>query len=170
MARTLSGRGWPSSVLVYGAIILFAVGSTEAEGGPEQLAYDVATGTLTAAVQTSPASELLLILSEAAALRVRVRGDVGRVRAQTFADLPLDEAIKRLFRGPDRSLMMLYDQAPDGGQRLAEVRLSARAARTPQTLADDAPAQLAAAPPVAMPPPPPMHLRLPPPPPPPRRR
>jgi hypothetical protein len=129
--------------------------------------YDREQVSLSATVSTVAADNLLVVIADAAGIRVRVRGEVGTVRAQSFDGLPLDVAIQRLFRSPDRSLVMLYKPAPDGGQRLAEVRLSARAARTPQTLADDAPAQLAAAPPVAMPPPPPMHLRLPPPPPPP---
>jgi hypothetical protein len=172
MARTLSGRRWPRASLIGGVLLLFVVGSTEAKGGPGSLAYDAATGTLTAAVQASPASELLLILSEAAALRVRVRGDIGTVRAQSFEGLPLDVAIQRLFRSPDRSLVMLYEAAPDGGQRLAEVRLSPRRVKQapqPSRREQEAPPEQAL-PTLAGLPPPPLYLRLPPPPPPPRRQ
>jgi hypothetical protein len=135
------------------------------------LEYGEASRRLSVSVGAISAKELLTSLADTAGIRVRVRGDVGTVRAQSFSDLPLGQAIQRLFRSPDRSLVMLYEAAPDGGQRLAEVRLAARAAadapRTPQA---EAPELMAAAPPLAMLPPPPMHLRLPPPPPPPRRR
>jgi hypothetical protein len=158
--------------LIVSLIMLLDVGAAEAEVTSVALAYDGASSRLSAAVETTPATDLLQAVAEATGIRVRTRGDVGRVRAQTFTDLPLEEAIQRLFRSPDRSLTMLYELAPDGGQRLAEVRLAARAsadaARTPPQA--EAPQLLAAAPPLAMLPPPPMHLRLPPPPPPPRRR
>jgi hypothetical protein len=143
-----------------------------ADNAPRSLIYDSTIGSLSAAFEETPATALLLSIGDVADLRVRVRGEVGTVRAQSFDDLPLDEAIQRLFKSPDRSLVMLYEATPEGGQRLAEVRLAARAAGTPRTPQPvvQAPAQLAAAPPTATPPPPPMHLRLPPPPPPQRWR
>lgn len=135
------------------------------------LEYRETSRELSVSVGAIPVQEFLTLIADAAGIRVRVRGDLGAVRAQSFDYLPLDVAIQRLFRSPGRSLVMLYEATPDGGQRLAEVRLSA----APATLAKVAAASTAeglpattAASPIAMPPPP-MHIRPPPPPPPPPR-
>jgi hypothetical protein len=159
-----------------GIILLAVVGVIAAAADETErrfhLNYSIDDHTLSASVALVAATDVLIGIAEAASIRVRVRGDVGIVRAQSFEGLPLDVAIQRLFRSPERSLVMLYEVASDGGQRLAEVRLSPRAvaqAPQPPRPEPETPPLVAAA---SFPglPPPPLYLRLPPPPPPPRRR
>jgi hypothetical protein len=173
LQTTLSGCRWARGPLTAAAMLLIAVGAAQAEGPPEPLAYDADTGHVSATIEAMPADELLRAIGDVASIRVRTRGDVGTVRAQSFEGLPLDEAIRRVFRSPDRALLMLYEVTPDGGQRLAEVRLSPRTVTSgppaPRPQVEKLP-QLAAAPAIEIRPPPLIHLRLPPPPPPPRRR
>ena len=144
--------------------------SMSEESSPAEFTLDAERQKLSVAITTIPADELLGEIGRAAGLRVRIRGELGVVRPQAFHDLPLDEAIRRLFATDERSLIMLYDEV-EGEHRLAEVRLSPRSAApapaerqrpTPETRS------VAGAIPVhALPPPPP---RVPPPPPPPPLR
>lgn len=133
--------------------------------------FTLVGGRLSVEINNIPADELLGEIGQAAGLRVRVRGELGVVRPQAFHDLPLDEAIRRLFAGDERSLIMLYDEV-EGDHRLAEVRLSprstapARAERQPPAAETRV---VAGAIPVHAPPPPPPRVPPPPPPPPLRR-
>ena len=155
-------------VIVFVAAIVPA--SMSEESSSAEFTLDAERQKLSVAITTIPADELLGAIGQAAGLRVRVRGELGVVRPQAFHDLPLDEAIRRLFAGDGRALIMLYDEV-EGDHRLAEVRLSPRSAApapterqrpTPETR------RMAGAIPVhALPPPPP---RVPPPPPPPPLR
>lgn len=131
-------------------------------------------GRLSVATAGIPGRELLVELGELGGFEVRIIGEPGEVGPDSFRDLPVDEAIERLFKRSVRSLVILYDEDDTGNFRVAKVRISAREP-TP-ALAPGAPATSRNAPsrPRAVvaelrsevrPPPPPTFLPLPPPPP-----
>ena len=150
-----------------GFAIILATFCSSAQGDSANLTYDRNVNRLSVSIATMPADQLLQQIAEIAGIRFRIRGEVGEVRAQAFTDLPLDEAILRLFRSTERGLAVFYQTLPGDGERVAEVRLSARAPAAPrlakvETVDEAAPQESRQQAHMALPPPP----RLPPPPPP----
>lgn len=152
------------------ALQLLSTATGPADAQSVGLTYDSERGRLSASIETMPADDLLRQIGKVAGIGVRVRGEVGEVPAQAFTDLPLDEAILRLFRSTDRGLSIFYETLSGDGERVAEVRLSARAPAGPKVtkavsvdeakvpLNEDAGQAQVALPPL-LPPPPPASFR-----------
>lgn len=133
----------------------------------------VRNGLVTLELLSRPGRELLDDLARLASFEARVIGDIGQVGPVSFQDVPLDEAIERLFKGHVRSVVIGYDRDQSGQLRVSRVRISmragiVRAAEPVSTEESDeaSPTLVAETPANLRPPPPPTFLRLPRPPPP----
>ncbi len=98
-----------------------AVAAAE-DAGSNEMHVQVSKGLLSVEVGAVPFHEVLHTIGEQAEVRVVVRGDSGKVRAQVFEGIPLADGIQRLAAGGNMSLAMIYALDQAGTRRLAEVR------------------------------------------------
>jgi HEAT repeat protein len=71
---------------------------------PPSIEIAVEQGRLSVDVRDAPLDEVLLAVGEEAGIAIEIRGDLTAHVTHSFADLPLDEGIRRLLRGHSYTL------------------------------------------------------------------
>jgi HEAT repeats len=91
---------------------------------------EVANGLITLHADGAPLAEVLRAIGEAGGFRVVLRGDFASPVRESFADQPLEDAIRRLVEG--HSVVMLHEGsgAAPGEAALAELRVIENPAQT----------------------------------------
>lgn len=110
-----------STALVAVAVLslgLFAAAHSVASAA-EPLEVSVDGDRLSVKVGKVPLKEVLAKVGEAAGFRVKVRGDAGEVRPQTFHNVPLEKGVELLIG--DSGYVMIREDDAEGAPRLAQL-------------------------------------------------
>jgi HEAT repeats len=111
------------ALLAFGHAGVQALPAEEAPAAAADLAVTVADGRLSVRVGAAPLDAVLEAIAVQIDVAITVRGDLGTVQPQEFADLPLDAGIRRL--AGERGLLMLFAPADQRGMpgQLREIRV-----------------------------------------------
>jgi len=72
---------------------------------PSTIEVGVAEGRLTVTVRDAPLDEVLQAVGDEAGIAIRMRGDLATPITTSFADVPLEDGIRKLLRGHSYTLM-----------------------------------------------------------------
>ena len=89
------------------------------------LRFEVEGQTLSIAIEDASLADVLDEVARRAKFDLETHGELGRVRSQQFAGVPLKEAIQRLVGDNRVNLVMRYATDEVGTRRLAEVHARA---------------------------------------------
>lgn len=105
-------------IAVFGALAALAgfapaaLGAQAEPAEPSSIEIAFERGRLTVDVRDAPLDEVLAAVGEEAGVAIQIRGDLTAPVTQSFADVPLDEGIRRLLRG--HSYMLASNDAGQG--------------------------------------------------------
>jgi hypothetical protein len=145
-AMTRHGRRLWQGRLSVGFLLglVTAAAAQEHQATSTAIEVEVANGLISLHADGAPLGEVLRAIGEAGGFRVVLRGKFARPVRESFADRPLEDAIRRLAEG-DAVVMLREDTgAAPGEAALAELRVvetSARTAAEEATPADPGPDQ-----------------------------
>jgi len=97
------------------------LGMTLAAGPVEGVHYDSKARTLSLHVQAMPLNEILQTVSAQSGLKLVIQADLNRPVTMNFAQVPLDQAIRRLVQ--PNSSAMIYSKEEDGAVVLTSVKI-----------------------------------------------
>jgi hypothetical protein len=91
----------------------------------------VQQGRLSVNVQAADLAEVLAHIGRQAGIRVSPGPSAGTRVSARFADVPLEDGLRRLLRGASLSHLFLYATGPSGSVTIAEVRILGAGAEAP---------------------------------------